>query len=672
LKRYNVQISVLVFILLNICAFAQDSLKVKKDSVSSPVILLSESRFSRINANTPDTITRNRFLWYPLKTIDDLFNYLPGYYLNYMDIGQVNQLHFNQLDHHYTALLRNGRPLNDLLDGSVDFNLLSRNEISEIEMTNGFGNFLYDYTNGISIINHQVFRFRPYSEISYWQDRYENLYFDGSYDQNIFKIFNFNFGITKNSYDGKYVNSDFDKWQGRFNFNFFPSTKFNAFLYANYAKIQRGLNGGIDPEKTILDRTNLFDITTAIVRNPDAYEIRERFDVDLGFLFAYGKNKSSFTKLQLFTSNLFRNYRDEENRPTPNGIYFKDNSHWIDYGVKVQQFFKYNLVKGFDLNSKTEIEYDKDLIESSIIPIRQSGRAFFIENINLLSKYFDVNAFAKAYKFDYYDNKFYFDFGVKPAVKVKIGKITAVSIYGMYNVSNTLPTYQQYFLNSYIYAQIPYNHRDIQKEKHSDVSSGIKLNFNHGEVSVEYYHGLTESSIANSISSNISAYQRGKWYNNGIKSSLKLRVLNFDLDVNMMNCLCDQNGYYYYPYTPKTSGNAMLAYHNNFFKNKLEIKIGVVSRFWTDYFAEYYDGFYNDFSGRLLDTTTLDYPSVKIKSNATFDFFVIGKINKAIFGLTFENLLNRLYITSGIYPYQERGGLFNVWSRFNITWYFLN
>jgi hypothetical protein len=65
-----------------------------------------------------------------------------------MDIGQVNQISFNQLDHHYTALMRNGRPLNDLLDGSIDFNLLSRNEIEEIELTNGFGNCLMTSVTG--------------------------------------------------------------------------------------------------------------------------------------------------------------------------------------------------------------------------------------------------------------------------------------------------------------------------------------------------------------------------------------------------------------------------------------------------------------------------------------------------------------------------------------------
>ena len=647
--------------------FTQDSLTVKKDSVKAPVILLSESRFNYINPNRPDTITRKRFLWYPLKTVDDLFNYLPGYYLKFMDYGQVNQLNYNFLDGHYTTVMRNGRPINDLLDGTADFNLLSRNEISEVEMTHGFGNFLYDNSNGINVFNHQIFRYRPYSEISYWQERYENLYFDGSYDQNLFKKFNFNFGITKNSYDGRYTNSDFDKWQGRFNFNFFPSSRFNCFLYANYAKIQRGLNGGIDPTKTILNKDNLFNVNTAIVRNPDAYEIRERFDIDAGFIYAYGEKRNSFTKLQLFTSNSFRKYRDEENRPTPNGIYLLDNSHWINYGIKLQQVLKYNLTPDINFISKTEGEYDKDLIMSNIIKIRNADRIYFLENAGILTKYFNLNAYSKAYKFKYFENKFFADYGVKPELKYDFEESASIKLYGMANFSNKLPTYLQYSLNDYIQPDTAVI--KLNEEKVTSYTAGTNIKFDFGEVTVEYFHNDIENRISNSLNRDIYVHQSGTWKNDGINSNLKLRFFNFDLDLNLLNSLNSSDNF---SNSPKTSGNAVLAYHNVFFKNKLEIKIGVKSRFWTDYNAEFYNGYYNDFSGRLIDTATTNYGTVKIKSNATLDFFVIGKIDKATFGLTFTNILNRLYLTSGIYPYQDRGGLFNVWSGFNITWYFLN
>jgi hypothetical protein len=128
---------------------------------------------------------------------------------------------------------------------------------------------------------------------------------------------------------------------------------------------------------------------------------------------------------------------------------------------------------------------------------------------------------------------------------------------------------------------------------------------------------------------------------------------------------------YWFSQDPEFSGNVSLAYHNIFFRNKLEVKIGLVSRFWTEFYPIYYNGFYNDFSTRIYKSYQSD-SRVKINSNATLDFFIIGKIDKATFGLTLENLLNRLYITTGIYPNQNRGGLLNVISRFNVTWYFLN
>ncbi len=653
--------------LISVSSFAQDSLKVKKDSTTGSVILLSQSKYSYINPNSPDTITRKRILWYPLKTIDDLFNYLPGYYLEYMDAGQVNQLRFNQLDHHYTAVMRNGRPINDLLDGSLDFNLLSRNEIEEIELTNGYGNFLYDYSNGINIINHQVFRYKPYSEISFVQDRYENLYFDGTYHQNIFNNLNFNFAITKNSYDGKYTNSDFDKWQGRFNLNFFPSSNFNSFLSVNYSKIKRGLNEGIDPSKTPLNKTSLFDVALAIVRNPDAYETRERFDIDWGFIYAYGKGKKSFTKLQLFTSNLFRMYRDEENRPTSNGIFFKDNSHWITYGAKLQQVLNYNIAKGIEIISNSEIEYDKDLITSNIVELRKSDRIYLIENVNLSTKYFNLNAYAKAYKLAYYDSKFFTDYGVKPEFKLKLSNSSSIALYGVYSKSNNLPTYQQFYMDKYIYNNIWGG--DLHNEDVESLIGGGLFESSFGKVKLEYYQYTLNNYIFNNIDSMFYLTSHSSFKTSGLNSNVSLRIWNFDLDVNFMGRFYRPE--FWGPRDPAYSGNVMLAYHDIFFKNKLEVKIGVTSRFWSEFYLEYYNGFYNDFSSRLFKTYQ-SYDKIKIPSNATLDFFIIGKINKATFGLTFENLLNRLYITSGIYPYQNRGGLLNVISRFNITWYFLN
>ena len=354
---------------------------IKKDTTYIPPVI-SFSKYQYISLTNPDTISRNRFLWYPSKDFINFFENLPGYFLNYMDEGQIQRLSYDQLDNHYTTVLRHGRPINDLLDGSADFNLFSRNEIQEVELSNGFGNSLYPFNNVISTVSRQIFQNRPFSEISYWQDLNENLNFDGSFHKNFFNLLNFNFGITKHSYDGYYANSSFDQWAGRFNFNYIGSKKFNAFLYSNYSKIQRGLNDGLDvTQLNSFTRDEVF-LSTAAVLNPNANETRERFDIDAGAIYAYGKDLNSFLKIQLFESNSVRRYQDTT---------FVDISHWINYGLKLQNVYDMRFGKDIRVQSSSEAELNWDLVNAKLPfailydlgNISKSNRDFLIENLAL-------------------------------------------------------------------------------------------------------------------------------------------------------------------------------------------------------------------------------------------------------------------------------------------------
>lgn len=648
--------SFLLFSLGNI--YSQDTLKpnIKKDSTRlSQKFLLSNTNFQYLKTDNPDTVTRNRILWYPLKLFEDVFTFIPGYFLRYMDVGQINQLNYNQLEHNYTVLMRHGRPINDLLDGSLDFNLISRNEVAELELTNGFGNFLYNYSNGINLMQRQLFPNRPYSEISYWQDRFENLYFDGNYHQNIFKKLNFNFGITKHSYTGKYTNSDFDKWQGRFNFNFNASKNINLFLYSHYSKIQRGLNEGIDPEKVLsFDRETLFNASTAIVENSDAYEIRERFDIDFGLLWLQGKNKNSFTKLQFFTSNSFRKYRDEENRPNPNKIYIIDNSHWIDYGFKFQQYLRINVGREFHITSRSEGEFNYDILLTNLNSLRESNRIYLLQDFVFNLGNFSLNTYVKAFKFKYYENKFYTDFGIKGGIKHGFDSLTFLDLSLGYSRWYKLPSYQQYFLN---------NSDSTTALNH--ISMRGLFGFKFGSLLAEYYV------YKNHFYKIAGVYSDDEKKGMNIKLNLKFFIIELEANYSKIFPFVSTYGTQYPQriYTfPKNSGIVSLSYHDIHFKNKFEVKVGILSRFWTEYYLTFYNGFYNTFSSCYSS----DNRALKVGPNSTLDFFIIGKINKAVFGLTLENILNRLIVTSGLYPYQNRGGLANVVSRFNVTWYFLN
>lgn len=575
--------------------------------------ILSDHKYLYINPTNPDTVTRKRFLWYNTKVTEDIFNYLPGYYLNYMDVGKLNPIRYNQFNPFKTALLRNERPLNDRMDyGYPDFNLFSRNEIEAIEVTNGFSNTINNFENTINIIQRQLFVNRAYTEISFTQDRYENLYFDGNFHQNLFRNLNFNFGITKHSYDGKYTNSDFDKWLGRFNLNFAASNKLNFFAYVNYADIKRGLNEGLDINKVeITDKDEVFDPVQAIVVNSDTYEKYKRFDIDLGAVLLVGKN--SFTKLHLFESNSFREFRDEENRINSNGFFYKRNSQWILYGARLKQIFNLDINKNISIISRTEVEYDKVLmhrddmfLDTSYTSQVDVSEYPFLTDIILNYKNLSLEGYFKGISNQDFSD-IYTTGGLKSLYKYNIDSINSFSVFVAYD-----------FKDTYLTGGI------------SAVYNKIKLSaeyYNYKQAFIHYDQGII----------------RDTTFVRGINTALNFRFFKFDLDANFSTNLKRV-----YDDVPVYFGNVNLSFHDMAFRNKLEYKIGISSRGWSKY----------------------SWAGVNIPQNATLDFFIMGKIGRATFGLTLENILDRIVYNTGVYPYMDRGGFVNAISRFNITWNF--
>jgi hypothetical protein len=99
------------------------------------------------------------------------------------------------------------------------------------------------------------------------------------------------------------------------------------------------------------------------------------------------------------------------------------------------------------------------------------------------------------------------------------------------------------------------------------------------------------------------------------------------------------------------------SYRDTFFKDKLDAKFGVRSQF------------YNRQRGMQFDPQTLsyvqNYTSI-IGRSTTLDLFMILKIGDAHISLSWQNVLNTLYVFSPIYPMP--GGHF----RLGVNWVFLD
>ena len=645
----NIKIFVL-FITLSIgYTFSQDTVKTvpvktvpaKDTLIKTSRFILSDYKYSYINQTDPDTVTRKRFLWYPLKTTEDIFNYLPGFYLRFMDVGQVNQLNFNQMDNFFIAVLRHGRPVNDLLDGSIDFNIFSRNEIAEIELTNGFGNTIDNYPTAVNIIQRQLFPNTPYTEISYFQDRYENLYFDGNFHQNLLRTMNFNFGITKHSYDGHYKNSDFDKWLGRFNLNFAPSRKLNFFTYVNYADIKKGLNEGVNPDTVdITNKEEIFNSTQALVVFDRAHEKKERFDIDAGAVFRPGKNL--FTKLQFYQSNSFREYYQISNLSDPLSPLRRTSYHWINYGLKLIQLFNFNIFKEVGVETRSELDYSNlhiQIDEESVSPsiIMKNEKVSYLGDVSLNYRNFTAGFYLKGYTSTYYGQKLFVSYIIKPgskfSYKLKFNKDTDIKLTALFNTS--------YY------------------------SGSVKLSSEKFVIGVTYYN-TSYSGFGREVLTIIPEPE----YSGGINTDLKLKVFKFVLSMNHNYIFRNDINKVY----PENSGRADVSFDDVAFGNKLEYKIGLTSRYWTKHKAVYYygsDNFFHDYY-ESYNPVSYGLKTGEIPGNFTLDFFINGRIGRAVFGLTLENILDRVIYNTGVYPFMDRGGLLNVISRFNITWNFFN
>jgi hypothetical protein len=307
----------------------------------------------------------------------------------------------------------------------------------------------------------------------------------------------------------------------------------------------------------------------------------------------------------------------------------KFNLHWINYGAKLQEILEFMPLKGLKIVSRTEGEYNylismNDYLDPHIIITSGnnygSSKLFFFENIELNYGNFDFAGYIRNWN-ELYANSavLHFQTGIMGSYTFRFDSTKHVKIYAKYNGDKD-------------YSQ-----------------AGISFKLGNSLLSSNYYLYQLYYSPNIKIS--------------GINTYCQIRFLNLDLDLAYNHIL--KSGSFVSEIFPINSGNVSLAYHNMGFKNKFEYKIGLTSRFWSDYTSNNFSGMNNYF---YFNSSS----NVHIPSNATLDFFVIGKIGKATFGLTFENILNRLIYNMGVYPAIDRGGLFGVWSRFNITWTFFD
>jgi hypothetical protein len=588
------------------------------NKIANPYVLDSKS----------DTIGYQSYIWSDRKNLSEIVNDKAGYFINYLGIGGRNPISFNNFDESHIGIFRDGVPINENLFGKFDEENVSVSEIEKIEEVSNISSFLYGLNSSgkaINIITKDGFQPTLFSQLRYSQDRYGALFADFSLNVPFSKKFNFIFGINSHFTDGYYQNSDFNVWRGRMKVNFYASPKLNIQAAFNYAKINRRLNGGL----VYNTDDTLKNANYAEVYSLGKYERFSNYYFNITANANLFSDKNSLTKFTFYTNNITRLLRNGENGIDPNIDLLHNDYHYIQYGLDFDQHIR----KKFS-----------DFVEANLMI---GGNAYYNLNNYSLQDFFiyPVDNMQSSYSYNLY------------AFKTKLD----ASIY-KFLVSGSLKSvyYQKNFWNSY---GLEGKYKFIEKNEYKFLlKGGCNATSSPMTLGSYYYEFGFETQYKNLY---LDAYQynwvymdrREKLFSslNG-NYSLKYLMKYFDLGVNA-NYSSDTT-------FPSIYLKSDIVYHNFFFNNKLDLKLGISLKYFskTDL---------RSFNMNLYEFTYNRSPGFPIQKNLfNMDFYIGARIGTADINLTVANIFDNLNYTTAIYPYDARGGFLNTISRFSIVWDF--
>jgi outer membrane receptor protein involved in Fe transport len=286
------------------------------------------------------TLNSTTIAWKPGRWFGNAFYTLPGFtVLDPAGEGQYPQLFARGVDARSVGFLANGRPVQDPLSGITNTYHLQWMDLDRAEIVTGPRSFLYGLNSqgaAVNLVSKDFNAVKPYTRIVYAEGPEDFSYSDGTFVQNISRRLNVNLGFQHLGTNGVYPNSPHEQWniRGRARYNL--SEKFALLLSGQYLSTQTGLNGGIDLASS--GTTLAFRPLQAILVNADAYEKLTRHDIDLTLAGRWMDTTASL-RATLYTSRLLREYRDEENRSSPNGVEIRSDHRVTWSGFTARQEF---------------------------------------------------------------------------------------------------------------------------------------------------------------------------------------------------------------------------------------------------------------------------------------------------------------------------------------------
>ncbi len=597
-------------------------------------------------------LTNAGIRWLDYRFLGGVLEDFPGVYVRRQNsAGQYDQVNIRGNDWRSVAILLNGHPLNDPATGTYNLYYFAPEYSDQIEIADGPRGFLngFNGTGGtVNLLTRNTENYKPFTKMRYAESAYGYEYSDGTFRQNISRKTNFTFGFQHQGTDGRFSNSAYNAWNFRVRLHHRLSDVMTLIASEYYTSTYTNMNGGATPLSA--STFTAFDPLRAVVRNTDSYEKANRHDLDLAIVGTFFPDTTDLSTLTLYYSNNFREYRDEENRPFPNGVFIQSDHTTSWMGTRLTQTFRRGIQR-FVIGASLEVRQ----VEGSPNMGRRRNvlTSAWAKEDWLLSDNLTLSGFTR---FDHYRSSGHLGLGGEATVRLS----DPLTAFAGFSLSRRLPTYQEEFwVDSTVSRPDP-----IRAEKHFHLEAGTRLRIGEAlSVHVAAFHHRVVDAIrltpfpGNFVFPGVTFSNTGWLETNGLEVRLRARHGFLYLEGNgtyLAQKTAESGDILDLPHLVASGG---LYFWSSLFANHLDLKAGFRGQYSSPQFGQ-------EFNPEML--VYVSSADQKVGRCGTLDFVLVARLGDAYLHFVWENLTSAQCFSSPFYPVLDRA------IRFGVAWEFLD
>ncbi len=590
----------------------------------------------------------------PGRTLVDAFRFLPGFtLLSPESEGQYPELFARGIDGRSIGFLTNGRPTQDPVSGIMNPSQLQWMDADRVEIVTGPRSILFGLNcqgAAVNLVSRDFNAVKPYSRIVYAEGPDNFSYSDGTFVQNISRRLNVNLGFQHLGTDGAYTNSPHDQWNIRGRARYGLSQNIALLFSGQYLSTQTGLYGGIDPVSA--GTALAFEPLQATVVNSDAYEKLTRSDLDVTLAGRWLDSTLAF-RISLYTTYLLREYRDEENRPSSNGITILSNQEVRWSGVTARQEWTSG---GISFLAGGLAEGTNVQVSPNLSPGDETHMALWAKAEAETLSAVRAAAFGRV-------ERLYGISGAGIGGDLDLSVLPGFDVFGGLSYSDRIPNlFERFWTDSSIVRSNP---AGIEPEHHTHLEAGMEVRPSPSlRLRGAVFHRIIGDPIDLLESPEVGGFPGIEIAQGSGKRTIT--GVDADLSVQFWHILLEGAGTYLASVTggsappgrlPKLSARGGLYLRGIFFDGHLDIKTGARGTYSSSCTGDRFDG------------QTLQWGAASggtIAAWSRVDFVLTAKLGDARIDFLWENLTDVRAFTARYYALPERG----IW--FRINWEFLN